>query len=145
MSRRTAAIEEEFDDDTDLPLPAFNLPNTGARGPLLQQLGDDAESDDDDDDRGAGPASSMGQGPFASSGSSAGRVTDITPYKTFVHVSHSSPGRSQQSSHGLSFFYYIMLTGPSDGPVSTRFIWMRNDRMGQASVGLRGERRYGGR
>ncbi|KAH6909599.1 signal recognition particle protein [Coprinopsis sp. MPI-PUGE-AT-0042] len=90
MSRKTAAIEEEFDDDTDLPLPAFNLPNTGARGPLLQQLGDDAESDDDEDGRGAGSASSMRQGPFASGGSSGqervGRVTDITPYKTWTCI-----------------------------------------------------------
>ncbi|KAF8582524.1 signal recognition particle, SRP19 subunit [Ramaria rubella] len=40
MSRRAAVIEEvdddEFDDDTDLPLP--RLPNTGAQGPLIQEL-----------------------------------------------------------------------------------------------------------
>lgn len=39
MSRR-AVIEEvdddEFDDDTDLPLPS--LPNTGLRGPILQEV-----------------------------------------------------------------------------------------------------------
>lgn len=86
MSRRTAAIEEEFDDDTDLPLPAFNLPNTGARGPLLQQLGGDPESEDDDD-RDAGPGSSMRQDPFQSSGSSGReRITDITPYKTWTCI-----------------------------------------------------------
>jgi len=28
--------DDEFDDDTDLPLPS--LPNTGSRGPLLQEL-----------------------------------------------------------------------------------------------------------
>ncbi|KAF8508015.1 signal recognition particle, SRP19 subunit [Hysterangium stoloniferum] len=37
---RSAAIEEvedeEFDDDTDLPLPS--LPNTGSHGPILQEL-----------------------------------------------------------------------------------------------------------
>lgn len=40
MSRRAAVIEEidddEFNDDTDLPLP--RLPNTGSQGPLLQEL-----------------------------------------------------------------------------------------------------------
>lgn len=45
MSRR-AAVVEEFDDDTDLPLPSRPLPNTGARGPLLEEIG----SDDDEDD-----------------------------------------------------------------------------------------------
>jgi signal recognition particle subunit SRP19 len=41
MSRRTAAVieeidDDEFNDDTDLPLP--RLPNTGSQGPLLQEL-----------------------------------------------------------------------------------------------------------
>lgn len=44
MSRR-AAIVEDFDDDTDLPLPSRPLPNTGTRGPLLQEI----DSDDEDD------------------------------------------------------------------------------------------------
>ena len=42
---RNATIEEvsddEFDDDTDLPLP---LPNTGMRGPLLQELNEPQRS-----------------------------------------------------------------------------------------------------
>jgi hypothetical protein len=42
MSRR-AAVVEEFDDDTDLPLPSMPLPNTGARGPILQELNDDSD------------------------------------------------------------------------------------------------------
>ncbi|EJT99380.1 signal recognition particle SRP19 subunit [Dacryopinax primogenitus] len=40
-----AFIEEEFDDDTDLPLPTHSLPNTGTRGPLLQEI--DSEEDED--------------------------------------------------------------------------------------------------
>ena len=40
-----ATIVEEFDDDTDLPLPSRALPNTGARGALLEEI----TSDDEDD------------------------------------------------------------------------------------------------
>jgi hypothetical protein len=57
MSRRTAIVEE-FDDDTDLPLPSRPLPNTGAKGPLLQEV----DSEEDDLETGneptAGPATS---------------------------------------------------------------------------------------
>ena len=44
MSRRAAVIEDEFDDDTDLPLPGTtsknkqSLPNTGTRGALLEEI-----------------------------------------------------------------------------------------------------------
>ena len=31
---------EEFDDDTDLPLPSQPLPNTGTRGALLEEIQD---------------------------------------------------------------------------------------------------------
>lgn len=61
MSRKTAIVDE-FDDDTDLPLPSQVLPNTGSRGPLLEQLTySDANSDDDTDPdyRQAGPASPL--------------------------------------------------------------------------------------
>lgn len=89
MSRKTAVVVEEFDDDTDLPLPAHLLPNTGTRGPLLEQLGYDnnntssnlANSDNSDDDmdlsdyRRAGPASP----PRASV-----NTVDSSTYKTFV-------------------------------------------------------------
>ena len=58
MSRR-APVVEEFDDDTDLPLPSRPLYNTGERGPLLEAVDDDDDSDnedidddDDDDDEG---------------------------------------------------------------------------------------------
>ncbi|EAU81453.2 signal recognition particle protein [Coprinopsis cinerea okayama7 len=85
MSRRAAIIEEEFDDDTDLPLPG--LPNTGSRGPLLQQLGSDDEESDSDDQR-AGPASphNRPQFPGSSTQDRTGKVTDITPYKTWTCI-----------------------------------------------------------
>lgn len=47
MSRRTAMVEE-FDDDTDLPLPSRPLPNTGAKGPLLKEISSDEEDEEDD-------------------------------------------------------------------------------------------------
>ena len=94
MSRR-AAVVEEFDDDTDLPLPNKPLPNTGARGALLEHIdGSDSDDDGDDDDdaptllnNAAGPASPSfpqfrpGAGP-GTDGSN--NVTDITPYKKCV-------------------------------------------------------------
>ena len=94
MSRR-AAVVEEFDDDTDLPLPNKPLPNTGTRGAILEQLGysgsddDDDGGEDEDDDEGSvpGPASPSlqqfrpGSGPTADGQKT---VTDITPYKMYV-------------------------------------------------------------
>ena len=89
MSRR-AAIVEEFDDDTDLPLP-MHLPNTGSRGPLLQEL---HISDDEFEPPRAGPASFSRNNKPAQSRSESGsrpaqadpnrQVTDITPYKSYV-------------------------------------------------------------
>ena len=41
MSRRPIVedvSEDEFDDDTDLPLPKRTLPNTGTRGALLEEI-----------------------------------------------------------------------------------------------------------
>ena len=106
MSRRAAVIEEDFDDDTDLPLPSRPLPNTGTRGPILEAIGghDDGDDDDDDDEGDddsdgvpelidtqgraqAGPASPQGFG-FSKErqrmpgvDDNANLVTDITPYK----------------------------------------------------------------
>ncbi|KAH8817696.1 signal recognition particle, SRP19 subunit [Flagelloscypha sp. PMI_526] len=97
MSRKTAFIEEEFDDDTDLPLPAAPLPNTGSRGPLLAHISDDF---DDQQQAEAGPATppaartnfmnpdfSQGFGgmgmPDMSDDKSKRTVTDITPYKSW--------------------------------------------------------------
>lgn len=45
-----ATIEEEFDDDTDLPLPSRALPNTGTRGALLEEIVDDDDDEEDDMD-----------------------------------------------------------------------------------------------
>ncbi|EGO03462.1 hypothetical protein SERLA73DRAFT_174951 [Serpula lacrymans var. lacrymans S7.3] len=95
MSRK-AAIVEEFDDDTDLALPSRPLPNTGTRGPLLEEIdyADDGDDDDEDEDsdeapflRGptAGPASPSR--PAASSdGMPSNTVTDITPYKKWTCI-----------------------------------------------------------
>ena len=86
MSRKTAIIEE-FDDDTDLPLPHQPLPNTGAHGPLLEEITSD---DDLEPSHRAGPASPASQsffrGPqFARDGRQpANNITDVTPYKTCV-------------------------------------------------------------
>ena len=87
MSRRAAVIEEEFDDDTDLPLPSRPLANMGTRGAILESLSDE----DEDGDIAptfipprAGPASPS-QPQFRSGAGGAaegGIVKDITPYKT---------------------------------------------------------------
>lgn len=92
MSSRRAAIIEEFDDDTDLPLPNHTpLPNTGARGPLLQEIDSDDEDVLPSRSSQAGPAyAQQRQPPFqqeeftTSSGKPIRQVTDITPYKKFV-------------------------------------------------------------
>jgi signal recognition particle subunit SRP19 len=92
MSRR-AAIVEEFDDDTDLPLPSVPLPNTGSRGPLLQELHID---DDQFDFNPSSQSSHAGPAPTrpnpqqdstsarTDGGESVNRVTDTTPYKSSV-------------------------------------------------------------
>jgi hypothetical protein len=55
MSRRTAIVED-FDDDTDLPLPSRPLPNTGAKGPLLQEIDSDSDDLETGNEPTAGPA-----------------------------------------------------------------------------------------
>lgn len=86
MSRRAAIVEELFDDDTDLPLPSLPLPNTGSRGPLLQEL--DISDDEFEPSRHAGPASPPRPSYLSESASKPSEnqrnVTDITPYKTSV-------------------------------------------------------------
>ncbi|OBZ78202.1 hypothetical protein A0H81_02578 [Grifola frondosa] len=87
MSRR-AAVVEEFDDDTELPLPNRPLPNTGGRGAILEEI-----SDDEDDvptliEPTAGPASPA-QPQFRPGGPGAdlqNTVTDITPYKKWTCI-----------------------------------------------------------
>lgn len=78
-------IEEEFDDDTDLPLPSF-IPNTGARGPLLQELDDDYDMTIPRDiPSQAGPASPPQQQPrFPKEELLNPDTFDMTPYKSFV-------------------------------------------------------------
>lgn len=90
MSRRTAAIVEEFDDDTDLPLPSRALPHTGTRGAILEEISVDSDraaedSGDEDDDpdllelSGPQPSASRQEGSNAGDRST---VTDIKPYKS---------------------------------------------------------------
>ncbi|KAH9991589.1 signal recognition particle, SRP19 subunit [Russula vinacea] len=87
MSRR-APIVEEFDDDTDLPLPSRSLPNTGSRGAILEEI---ANSDDDGDGGDSDEApelldpSAVG-GPALHPSVRDTRVTDITPYKKWTCI-----------------------------------------------------------
>ena len=95
MSRR-APVVEEFDDDTDLPLPSRPLYNTGERGPLLEAVDDDDDSDYDElginDIKpfpAAGPATpSQQQQHFPSNRPDPNLVSDITPYKTYLLQLH---------------------------------------------------------
>ncbi len=84
MSRRTQIIEE-FDDDTDLPLPSQPLPNTGTSGPLLQEI--DISDDEIEYASRPGPASPSRpqRGESSETPESKNTVTDITPYKAYVH------------------------------------------------------------
>ncbi|KAF5351033.1 hypothetical protein D9756_008414 [Leucocoprinus leucothites] len=88
MSRKTAIIEE-FDDDTDLPLPSHVLPNTGTRGPLLEQLNySDGNSDDDTDTdyQRAGPASPPRTSTNTSSFGGPTNTVDSSTYKTWTCI-----------------------------------------------------------
>jgi len=95
MSRKAAVIEE-FDDDTELPLPSQPLPNMGARGPLLEAIqSSDDEDDEDDYPSRAGPASpsvKSTKSPFRTPATDnsrlagKGTVTDITPYKSWTCI-----------------------------------------------------------
>jgi hypothetical protein len=84
MSRH-APIVEEFDDDTDLPLPSQSLPDTGSRSAILEEIVDTDDDNDDGDGEDSDEApelldhSAIG-GP-ALQPSARDRVTDITPYK----------------------------------------------------------------
>lgn len=103
MPPRKTQIEEAFDDDTDLPLPSVPLRNTGARGPLLEEITSPSaaaalDSDEDDDDE-VGPSSGastfFGAGSGASPAATGSRlpteqldsVKDTTPYKKCVFSS----------------------------------------------------------
>jgi len=81
MSPR-AAVVEEFDDDTDLPLPSLSLPDTGSRGAILEEIGDtdDDEGGDGDEAPELFDRSAIGGSALQPSARDT-RVTDITPYK----------------------------------------------------------------
>lgn len=89
MSRRVAIVEEdEFDDDTELPLPSKYLPNTGARGAILEAISDDELESE------PGPAtpsnSQFREREVVTQDLPPGmrppvkQVTDLTPYKKCV-------------------------------------------------------------
>lgn len=80
MSRR-AAIVEEFDDDTDLPLPSHPLPDTGSRGAIIEEIVDSDDGSGDSDEAPELLAHSTSGGPATKPDTREGRVTDITPYK----------------------------------------------------------------
>jgi len=89
MSRRAVIVEEEFDDDTDLPLPNHPLPNTGASGPLLQELNISDDEFEPPPNQRAGPASPPHVQPtfhVPPGYSSKDSVTDLTPYKNWTCV-----------------------------------------------------------
>ncbi|KAF8886491.1 signal recognition particle, SRP19 subunit [Infundibulicybe gibba] len=85
MSRK-AAIVEEFDDDTDLPLPSLPLP-ISAHGSLLEEI---HISDDEFEPSQRGSASHSSQPQHNPTPSQSSRsvpqntVTDITPYKRWT-------------------------------------------------------------
>ncbi|KAH0581982.1 hypothetical protein H2248_011645 [Termitomyces sp. 'cryptogamus'] len=95
MSRRAPIVEDEFDDDTILPLPSHVLPNTGTRGPLLEEM----HISDDEFEPQAGPASPQA-GPASPPSSKAhsrpiasgtsrpetSSTLDITPYKSWTCI-----------------------------------------------------------
>ena len=88
MSRR-AAIVEEFDDDTDLPLPSRSLPDTGSRGAILEEIADSNDDGGDSDEApDLLPPSAMGGSALQSSARDT-RVTDITPYKKCAQATRS--------------------------------------------------------
>lgn len=94
MSRRPAAAIEEFDDDTDFPLPSRPLLSSGSRAAILEEItaSDDQDSsvEEEDDDHGHGHDGSTAPGPASSfrsapptdlDASPSNTITDITPYK----------------------------------------------------------------
>ncbi|KAL5476828.1 SEC65 [Sanghuangporus weigelae] len=113
MSRRVQPTIEDFDDDTDIPLPSHPLPNTGPKGALIQSVDLDSDSDqddddDDDDDERGGEESALipnfktninpglaspsqlppgfGPAPPPGAGTGRGTVTDLTPYKKWTCI-----------------------------------------------------------
>lgn len=133
MSRR-AAIVEEFDDDTDLPLPSLSLPNTGSRGAIIEEIGD--TDDDEEGDIDEAPElldpSAIGSSALQASARDT-RVTDITPYKKYANDIISNVV-GQWPAHSP-------LPG---GHVFIRFTLMQSDHMGPVPAGYRDPRVCGG-
>lgn len=89
-------VEEEFDDDTDIPLPNRPLPNSGTRGAILEEIGIDSDREDDEDNGGEdddpdfmefGSAQPFATGSVSRQEGSTSigdrsTVTDIKPYKS---------------------------------------------------------------
>ena len=139
MSRRAAVVEEEFDDDTDLPLPNKPLPNTGTRGALLEEL-EDSEDEDAPTllEPTAGPASpSLPQ--FRPAGGDGKTVTDITPYKKYVRTSHSF------SEESLCTGRRRLELASAGGHASTPYTLAQSVRMVPASGVSHDRRQCGGR
>ncbi|KAL5514323.1 hypothetical protein ACEPAG_2411 [Sanghuangporus baumii] len=111
--QRVQPTIEDFDDDTDIPLPSHPLPNTGPKGALIQSVDLDSDSDQDDDDDdddeggeesalnpdikpglvspsqlppGFGLVPGAGIGAGAGAGAMRGTVTDLTPYKKWTCI-----------------------------------------------------------
>ncbi|KAI0000639.1 signal recognition particle, SRP19 subunit [Russula compacta] len=85
MSRR-AAIIEEFDDDTDLPLPSRSLPDTGSRGAILEAIADSDDNGEDSDETPELLDHSASGSPAPQPSARDVRVTDITPYKKWTCI-----------------------------------------------------------
>ena len=136
MARRVAAVVEEFDDDTDLPLPSRPLP-IDPRGALLEEIGasDDEDISDDLDETVPGPASpsnsqlrptpSLGPSPKPPSNT----ITDITPYKKYTH-----PPLLRSTS----------LITRADGRAYIQYTLTQSDLMAEVSVGSHARRASGG-
>jgi hypothetical protein len=88
MSRR-APIVEEFDDDTDLPLPSRSLPDTGSRGAILEEIADSNDDGGDSDEASDLLHHSAMGGPALQPSAQDTRVTDITPYKKYAQTTQS--------------------------------------------------------
>ena len=125
MARRTAVVDE-FDDDTDIPLPARPL-LANPRGPLLEQIGasDDDQSSDDPDEATAGSAS---QSHPLSAKPPSNTITDITPYKRYAALLERTP----------------RLIPPPDGRAYIQYTSTQSGPMAAASAGLHAKRASGG-
>ena len=139
MSRRSAIVEE-FDDDTDLPLPSRSLPHTGSSGAILEEIVDLDDDNDDDADSDDAPElldPSAGGGPALLPDARDGRVTDITPYKKYANplipdMIRRWPANAPPSDMDL------------DGRVYTRFILMQSNHIELVLGGYRDPRVCGG-